>query len=106
MAGQECPTYQGPDKASSPHDELPPADAPGRAAPGGLADHHPPDQPAPVPDGAVGGDDVPTGGEPDVARVREDPPVADPGLPDAGDRDPDVRGGPAAVGGLARGGRP
>ena len=38
-------------------------------AAGRAADHHPPDQPAPVSDDPLGGDDVPAGGQPDVARA-------------------------------------
>ena len=51
-------------------DELPPADAAGGPAAGRAADHHPPDQPAAVPDDPLGGDDVPAGRQPDVARLR------------------------------------
>ena len=51
-----------------------------------LADHHSPDQPAPVSDGEVGGDDVPAGGQPDVAGLCQAAAVADHGDADGGDR--------------------
>ena len=74
------------------------------AAAGGPADHHPPDQPAAIPDDPLGGDDVPAGGEPDVARLCPAPAVADHGVPDGGDRRPDLRRQPAARRRLARAG--
>ena len=84
------------------------ADAAGGPAAGGLADHHPPDQPAAVSDGAVGGDDVSAGGQPDVARLCPAAAVADHGDADGGDRRLGLRRQPAARGGwlgLAAGGR-
>ena len=77
-------------------DELPPAVAAGRPAARRAADHHPPDQPAAIPDDRLGRDAVPAGSEPHVARLRPDPPVADPAVPRAGDRGPGLRDQPAA----------
>ena len=67
----------------------------------GAADHHPPDQPAALSDDPLGGDDVPAGGQPDVARLRPAPAVADHGVPDAAIAGADLRRQPAAGGRLA-----
>ena len=61
-----------------------------------AADHHPPDQPAPVPDDPLGGDDVPAGGQPDVAGLCPAAAMADHGVADGGDRRAGLRGQPAA----------
>ena len=65
-------------------------------AAGRPADHHSPDQPAAVPDDSLGGDDVPAGGQPDVARLCPAAAVADHGVAHGGDRRPGLRRQPAA----------
>ncbi len=62
----------------------------------GFADHHPPDQSAPVPDDQMGGDDVPAGGQPHVAGLRPAAAMADHGDADGGDRRLGLRGQPSA----------
>ena len=60
------------------------------------------DQPTPIPNDAVGGDDVLAGRQSHEPRLCENSPVGDLGTADAGDRRTGVRGGSAAQLRIAR----
>ena len=75
------------------------------AAAGRAADHHSPDQPAPLPDDSLGGDDVSAGGQPHVARLSPAAAMADHVVPHAGHRGADFRRQPAVGQRLAGAGR-